>query len=1223
MSRKWTQSQKDAIDARGGTLLVSAAAGSGKTAVLVQRVIERITDPQNPTDADRLLVVTFTKAAAAEMRSRIALEISKLLEKDPINVNLQRQQILLTRAHISTIHSFCSDLIRENFYKLGISPDFRIIEDSEMQILRSEAAESVLEEFYASDDKEFSNLVENFSTGRDDSRIIQAVNNLYDFVRSHPFPKRWLKEKVNMYSSDIKISDTVWGKALLEYAQDITEYCISLTENSLKLMKEDEKVDTAYSEGFSSDLAGLLSLKKEISSKNWDNIVFQTNNFTYKRLKALRGYKDDPLKNNLQALRKEVQSAIKKLASLFNANQKQCGEDIKELSPIMTKLAEVTEKFGEKLDQMKKERHAADFSDLEHYAIKLLITETKDDFEPTQDALEISNMFDEVMVDEYQDTNEAQDMIFRAVSKNESNLFMVGDVKQSIYRFRQAMPQIFLRRRELYPNYDRTKDEYPACVVLDKNFRSRKGVTDTVNFVFRQLMSKKTGELDYTNEEELKAGAEFPQKSEPDAQFDVIDISNYKIESKENNKTIGDFPKGYDMIKTESCHIADLIYKMTSEPNTISDNGKERPIYYKDICILLRSANNYAHEYARELTALGIPAWADTGGGFFEAYEIKVIISMLRIIDNPMQDIPLLAVMMSPIYGFSSDDLADIRVNSRKSSLYLAVVKAAMGDAWNKKEQEDNKANDEKPVGNKSQFKEIKPNGDKRVIDFLHEINDYRTLAATMPCGRLIHYVYEKSGYLNIVQAMTNGELRAANLRLLLEYAKKYESSNSNGLSGFINFIDRLQKNKMDLAPASTISEAANVVKIMSIHRSKGLEFPVCILAGCARKFNKSSSDVLLHPELGLGVKLKEPNTLSRYNTMPREAIALELDRGEMSEELRILYVAMTRAKEKLIMVSAVKDAEKTIGKLSSRLTSENCIQPYVVRSADSISDWLILCALRHPNGTKLRELVDAPQEIIVNTDIKWSINLVNHTKDDSNSDDEKEYEVKPAFPDENLKDEILSNINYIYPYSDLKGIQAKVSASHLAESKFSTEYAAVSRPAFLSKTGLTPAERGTALHAFIQFADFERAGKDPENELTRLIEKGYITKEQGSAINLTCLKKFFESSLAKRILTSPKVEREYRFIVEISAGDINPEIHDELKNQPVVLQGAVDCAFEENGELIIVDFKTDRTNNAEELWERYESQLMLYKLALEKCTGKKVNECLLYSFAMNKEIGN
>lgn len=1174
--RKWTQSQQDAIDARDGTLLVSAAAGSGKTAVLVQRVIERITNSVNPTDADRLLVVTFTKAAAAEMNSRITAEIAKLLEVDPMNVRLQRQQILLTRAHISTIHSFCSELIRENFYKLDISPDFRIIDDSEMNLLRSDAVTTVLEEYYAQDDPIFLDLVEAFASGRDDDRIIQTVNNLYDFVRSHPFPKRWFAEKAAMYSSAVSAPQTVWGQTILSFAAGAVDYGISLTQNSLALMNDDAKIEAAYSDGFNADLAGLMSLKAATDAGEWDKISFQTNQFSYLRLKPLRGYNEDPLKNKLSASRKEVQATIKKLAELFSASEEQCNDDITRLAPLLQKLFEVTEKFGEALSQLKAERHAADFGDLEHYALKLLVRDTDGGFERTTEAAELSSHFDEVMVDEYQDTNEAQDMIFRAISQDEKNLFMVGDVKQSIYRFRQAMPQIFLRRRALYPNYDKTKNEYPACVVLDKNFRSRRGVTEAINFVFRQLMSVQTGELDYNKEEELVAGADYPPSSEPAAQLDIIDLSVSENED--------------DMVTAESRHIAELVYQMTGDGTTVTDKGKSRPVVYRDICILLRSANKYAHEYAKALTSLGVPAWADTSGGFFAAAEVGVAVSLLRVIDNPMQDIPLLSVLMSPIYGFTPDDMADIRIPARSGSLYLAVVSATRS-------------------------------GNVRTAEFLKDIDTYRALAATMPSDRLIQIVYEKSGYINLVQAMPNGDLRLANLRMLLEYAKKYEASGYNGLSGFIRFIDRLQKNNSDLAPASTISEAANVVKIMSIHRSKGLEFPVCIVAGCARRFNKDHADVLLHPSLGLGVKLKNPATLSRYTTMPREAVALELDRGEMSEELRVLYVAMTRAKEKLILITTVKDASKTLGKLASRLTDESRIQPYVVRSVSSISDWLLLCALRHPSGGALRDMAGALPGITVASEEPWSIHLI-YPPADAAVEQEQKVSIAEQ-PSEALQAEITTNIDYIYPYAALQGVQAKVAASDLAAREFSAQYAATARPAFLSKAGLTPAERGTALHAYMQFADYTKAAVNPSDELKRLVTQGYLTGEQGEAVDLTRVRTFFESPLANRILASHNVMREYRFTVEITAGDVKPELEGELRNQPVVLQGAVDCAFEENDELIIVDYKTDKTNNPGELWERYSSQLALYKRALEQCTDRKVSECLLYSFSLNAEISN
>ena len=1172
-AEKWTESQKDAITARGGTLLVSAAAGSGKTAVLVQRVIERITDREHPADADRLLVVTFTKAAASEMRGRIEAAISGLLEADPFNVRLQRQQILLSRAHISTIDSFCSDLVKENFYLLGISPDFRILDDGEMAVLRSEAVTRVLDEYYGKQDPAFLDFAEAFSSGRDDGKIGATVNELYDFVRAHPFPKRWLEEKAALYRADVPAPNSVWGETVLSFAKEAADYCVSVTRRSLSLAESDPQVAAAYSDALRSDLSGLEGLREDAEKGRWDPLRVRAENFAYQKFRPLRGHGEDPVKNAVSAGRKEVKDAVSRIAGLLCASQRQCGEDVERLSHIVAKLFEVTERFSEILDGLKAERRAADFGDLEHWALKLLVTDTGAGFERTDQAEEISSRFDEIMVDEYQDTNEAQEMIFRAVSKEEKNLFLVGDVKQSIYRFREAMPQLFLRRRAACLPYDREKPEFPARVVLGRNFRSRPGVTGTVNFVFRQLMSRQAGEMDYTKDEELVPGAEYPPSGSPEAELDVIDLSASEGES--------------GMIAAESRLIAERIYALTDGSFPVTDHGAQRPALYRDCCVLLRSANRYAHEYARELTALGIPAWADTAGGFFEAYEVGVALSLLRVVDNPLLDIPLLSVMMSPVYGFTPDDMARIRVGSRPGRLYQAVARAA-------------------------------EEGDARAGSFLADMEGFRTFAATMPADRLIRTVFTKTGLPDLVQSMTGGDLRLANLRLLLEYARRYEDSGFNGLSGFLRYLDRLQKSGADLSAASTVSESANVVRIMSVHHAKGLEFPVCFLAGCARSFHRETAEVVLHPDLGPGLRLKDPTTGSRYTTLPREAAALELERDGMSEELRILYVALTRAREKLVMVTAVKDAAKTLAKLSARLTEEERIQPYVVRGASSISDWLLLCALRHPDGRLLRDMAGAPPGAAVPAEERWDVRVVRPREEQPG---DAASVSAPVPPDPALRREIEARLDYRYPYAALRGVCAKVAASDLAAGEFSERFAASSRPAFLEKTGLTPAQRGTALHAFMQFADFRSAAADPGKELERLVREGYLTPYEAEAVDLAHAERFFESGLAKRILVSGRVEREYRFTVEIPASDANPGLVPPAGDERVVLQGAVDCAFEESGGIVIVDFKTDRTNDPAGLWRRYRGQLALYRRALTQCTGKTVKECLLYSFSMDREI--
>ena len=1175
MSREWTPEQKNAIEARGGTLLVSAAAGSGKTAVLVQRVIGRITDERDPVDADRLLVVTFTKAAAAEMNARISAGIAALLESDPGNVRLQRQQILLSRAKIGTIDSFCSDLVRENFFKLGIPPDFRILEDSEMAVLRGEALSEVLDECYEKAEPAFLEFVEEFSSGRDDAKIAATVDRLYDFIRSHPFPERWLAEKAALYDHPGPAGESVWGKSILGFAGEAVDYAVSLTKNALARLSSDAELSAAYSDALRSDLASLSALREAVASGDWE-LCARRADISFARFRPVRGRGEDPLKNSAATARKEVRAVVSRVASLFSGSQRDWDAELSRLAPAVGMLFRVTERFGEALAQKKAERHAADFGDLEHWALKLLVRETPDGFERTPDAKELSGRYEEIMVDEYQDTNEAQDMIFRALSRDETNLFLVGDVKQSIYRFRQAMPQIFLRRRAAFPGYDPEKSEFPACIALGRNFRSRSGVTGAVNFVFRQLMSRRAGELDYTKAEELVPGADYPPEEEPSAALEVIDLSGSGLK------------KDSDLIRVESRRIAERIYSMTGGTHFATDRGKRRPFVYRDFCILLRSANRFAHEYARELSALGIPAWADTVGGFFEASEVRTAVSLLEVVDNPMQDVPLLAMMMSPVYGFAPDEVAEIRLHTRSGRLYPALSAAAK-------------------------------DGDGRAAGFLSEMEAFRTLSATMPTDRLIRHLYDKTGLPELVQAMPNGELRLANLRLLLSYAKKYEANGYSGLSGFLRFIDRMRRSRADLSAASTISESANVVRIMSVHHSKGLEFPVCVLAGCSRSFRRERADVLLHPELGPGLRLRDPATGARCSTAVREAVALEQERDEMSEELRVLYVAMTRAKEKLILMTTLDDARKTLVSLASRLTGEERLEPYAVRGASSISDWLLLCALRHPDAGALRALAGLPDAVTLPAKESWEFRIVNPQPEEGA---EPEREPAPAAQtDPALLGRLEADLDFTYPCAGLNGVCAKVAASELAAGKFAARYSASSRPAFLGESGLSPAERGTALHAYLQFADYRAAARDPERELSRLERDGFLTAQQARAVDLKAVRAFFASPVAGRILASPNVEREYRFSVEIPAGEVRAELPASLSREPVILQGAADCVFEEAGGLVIVDYKTDRERDPAKLWERYREQLSWYRRALELCTGKTVRQCLLYSFSLGREI--
>ncbi len=1174
--QKWTPEQQDAIKARRGTLLVSAAAGSGKTAVLVQRIIARITDSENPGSLDRLLVVTFTRAAAAEMRERIAKALAELLHEDPENAALRRQQLLLPQARISTIHSFCSELARENFYKLHIPQDFRICDDSEMEVLRGEAAGEVLDAFHEEQDSVFQELSEAFSPGRDDARLRKTLLRLYDFIRSHPFPEKWLREKLALYDPSIPAGETVWGKTLLAYGEEVLSYCVRMLDSALLLCQEDPVLGDKFAPVLSEEREQARRLGALAADGQWNALAEGLQNAVFPTLRAPKGYADDPLKIRIAAARDDAKGNLKKLAEYFSLTEEECRGDLARMAPLVEKLFQCVRRFSELLDAKKLERKAADFGDLEHWALRLLAEEDPaGGFRPTEDAKALSLRFDEIMVDEYQDTNEAQDLLFRVLSQNGGNRFMVGDVKQSIYSFRQAMPRIFMGYRKNFPLYDREQDHYPACVVLDRNFRSRREVTDSVNFVFSQLMTEKLGDVAYVGTERLAAGAAYPEQAGCETRLDILDSAQ------------GDGEETAAIL--EGRHIAGMIREMVESGFQVTEKKVQRPARYGDFCVLLRSANKVAPFYAQEMVACGVPAWAASAGGFFAAAEVALMLSLLRVVDNPLQDIPLLAVMMSPIYGFSPDDMAAIRLEDRSLPLYLAVVRHGEKDA--------------------------------RCAAFLQEMDRFRTIAATMPADEFLSRLYDETGYRDLVQAMPGGEGRLANLRLLHRYAQRYESSGYNGLTGFIRFIDRLEKQQADLAPAASGNQGEDVVRIMSIHKSKGLEFPVCIVANCGRQFNKETEDALLHPELGLGVRLKAPDSPARFSTLPRDAIRLEQERESMSEELRVLYVAMTRAKEKLILVATLKDASKTLGKLASGLTKEEQLPEFTVRGASSLSDWLLSCALRHPDGKILRDRALAEEDLVLRTEdyTPWDIRILPPEKADYA---EAAAAVEQAPLDTALLERLRAALDWRYPYEALAGVPAKVSASGLSEEQSGmAEGGSLSRPAFLSSQGMTPAERGTALHTYMQFARYPAACQNPESEGERLVREGFLTREQGDAVDLRRVSRFFAGSLGKRLLASKNVMREVRFMAELPARAVKPELSGEMGEEPVVLQGVVDCVFEEDGALVLVDYKTDRISTPEELWERYRVQLKVYKDAVQDMTGLPVKECLLYSFWLGQPV--
>lgn len=1175
MKRNWTEKQKDAIDAREGNVLVSAAAGSGKTAVLVERVIERLTDKENPSSADRLLIVTFTRAAANEMRQRISAAVEDELRKRPGNSNLINQQMLLPSAKICTIDSFCASLVRENFQLLDISPDFKTADEGQLNILKAQAMELTLEQLYESENENFLNLVELLFKGRDDSNLSDMIYELYSASMSYPFPDKWLCEISQKYDSSVSLQNSVYGKIIMEYVKDALEYCLSII-SSMQLVYEDwDDAKKAFESAVTSDRKQTEQILSYVYENNWDKTRETLSSYKAARRGNIpKELKDCPEMISLAESRDKVKSVLTDtLGEVMCCSEEEFIKDMSYLEPMVKELCHAANLFSQNFKCFKEEKGLADFNDIAHMALSLLVTPCEgDEFERTPLALSIAEDYDEILIDEYQDTNKAQDMLFTSISRN--NLFRVGDVKQSIYRFRRAMPEIFISLKNAYENYDREKKAYPAKIVLGNNFRSRKSVTGAVNFVFSQLMSERVGDIDYGKEEELVFSAAYSEKNDESAELHVLQID----ELDKDEQSSDDFQAGY---------VADLINRMICEGFTVKDGDGERRATYKDFCVLIRSVNGgRGAAYAKQMRKRNIPCFTEISANFFSSYEISLMLSLLRVIDNPKQDIPLMTVLMSVLFGFSVDEIAKIRINDRQSDIYGCLLSSKKNE---------------------------------KVSAFLEKISYLRTLSVSMGVEDFIREIYEDTALFVIVGAMSGAAAKKANLMLLLDYAATYEKAGYIGLSGFIGFIDRLERERQDLAGSVGLSADADVVKIMSIHKSKGLEFPVCIVANCAGLFNRSDekSNMVISSKEGIGLVLRQTETLAQYPTVSHNAVKLSLRKDTVSEEMRVLYVAMTRAKEKLIMVGAVKKLDKLIAKCAVNINPMMYTSPpFAVSLASSYFEWLLTAFLRHEGAKTLRQKGGLDESIVLSS--PFSLKVVLPSLDFSN-EDETQKEKKESIDEEFLK-LIEERCAYRYKYEPLTFAVSKRAASEVDEGAVDREYFASSKPAFLNKDGLTAAQRGTATHTFMQFANYEKASFSVKEEINRLCENGFISESEAKAINVKAVEAFFKSNFAKRILQSKVVMREKKFTVRVPIGEIYPSLS-AFSDETVVIQGIADCAFVENGKLVVVDYKTDNLDSEEKFKEKYSKQVAVYKRALSLCTDYEVSETYLYSFRLEKEI--
>ncbi len=1191
----FTPAQQDAVNATGGSVIVSAAAGSGKTRVLVQRVIRLLTDADSPLEADRLLMVTFTKAAADEMRSRISDAIDKKLFYEPNNSMLRRQQVLLANADICTIHSFCSRIIRENFYLLDIDQDFRIITEGEAAILRQRLLSEMIEERLASGDQGFIALSEVLSSSRTDRNMEKILLDVYDSACSHPFPDIWLSTVSGFYDPDIPLENTRYAMV----AMDKLRAALSDMSSMLCTAQEVIMSNPAFCTGAATSAENKLnylrsfldSLSRSVQSDNWNTISDCISSFgKYKYMKP-RSKKLDFTEEECIIIQNVFDyidnTVIDGLRPIFGISRETYQSSTQELYPAVVSMCSLLKDFGDRYFSAKKERGVLDFSDLEHLMLKLLVDVTDRGYEKTPFAKALSEHYDQIMVDEYQDTNETQETIFRFLSRDESNLFVVGDIKQSIYRFREAMPEIFKRRRSSSTLYDRNAPAFPAKIILDRNFRSREGIIDSVNFIFRSVMSERVGEIEYNDEEKLTVGADYPETNDTSLELHLLDIES----TEDGTEDEGEEENTY---QREARYIASIIKKKVAEGMLIKDGDRQRPVTYGDFAVLMRFLSSHGQEYADVLNSCGIPAYIDKPYSLFGCYEVNILISLLKIIDNPLQDIPMLALLLSPVFGFTADDLADLKTGYKGRFIFNRLCRCL--------DKDEEKASS---LYAKCRY-------------FSDVLAGLRRLSVTVSASRLLNGFFEQTGYICILSAASNGGIRVHNIRKFMSFVNDYEKSGKSSIADLVRYINYLEENGTDITAED--SAPVDSVRIMTIHHSKGLEYPVVIMAGMNAKGNSGADEVLCHADLGLGLKRLDRSDLTRYNTLQRNVIASFKASEEISEAMRVFYVALTRAKEKIISVVSYPrlnsgSIDKKIKAIASSLSiADGRISPMTVGSTLSLADWMVMCALIHPDMKELRADAGRPELAFLPTASRWEYHRIRELPEDEQaeviSDDRAEY-------DTGLCTLLSERSCHTYSHSQRTTILSKVSASALVHKVLIDRHIASSRPAFMQEGALTGAEKGTAVHTFLQHADFSSLGADPEGELDRLVREGFLTPVQASVIEKQDIDGFVRSEIYRHIISCQRILREHRFTVNIPASDIDPSYPQDEK---VILQGAIDCMIFEPDGIIIVDYKTDRVKSMSELCNRYALQLKLYKRAADQLFDLPVKKCCIYSISLAQE---
>ena len=1262
MGVSWTTEQQQVIDLRNRNILVSAAAGSGKTAVLVERIVKIITDKNHPVDIDHLLIVTFTNAAAAEMRERIGNAIEKALDEQPGNEHLLRQLTLIHNAQITTIDSFCLYVVRNHFHEIDLEPNFRIGDEGELKLLREDVLGRVLEQNYEEPSEAFSDFVEGYASGRTDAALNEMILQLYEFSRSYPWPEKWLDSFVGAYRIETReeLDRAEWLAPLTENICFVLKDCEQLLKQALAITQQDDGPDM-YEKAVQSDLEKYEGLSRLTSFCELSGAL---SDIKYDRLASSRGFEGDPDKLELvKSLREQAKDVVKKLCrQYFFCSPEMMIEQLERTEPMLEEVVRLTKQFADEFAAAKRRKNLVDFHDVEHFALQILVDEETEKAKKT--AEEFRDTFEEIMIDEYQDSNEVQETLLRSISREErgeNNIFMVGDVKQSIYRFRLARPELFMKKYDSYS----LKESTTQRIDLHKNFRSREEVLTCTNDIFYKIMVRSLGNVEYDAEAALYPGASYPVSADFTPEILLAGSNDELLEDTEltDKKTL------------EAKIVAEEIkHLMKTQPVTDKAAGTLRAAHYSDIVILLRSLSGWEDSLVEVLNENGIPAHTVSSTGYFSTVEVQTVLSMLRLLDNPRQDIPMAAVLRSPMAGLTDEELAVLRLEDGSVPFHEAVLELAEGLYEEGGQIETSNSEEDQKQGRNADEKtenHIEITAHRKLLKFYKKYKQLRQLVPDTPIHELIEIILRETGYGHYVAAMPAGNRRTANLNMLLEKAAAYEKTSYQGLFHFVRYIDELQKYDVDFGEADMVGENEDVVRIMSIHKSKGLEFPIVIVSGMGKNFNKQDtrSKMVLHPELGIGLDYMDGKKRIKSPTIAKKAIAKQIDLENLGEELRVLYVALTRAKEKLILTGTLKDAPEKLEFFRQQANlSKAADRPlsYLTREgASGYLDWILPAVLSYGDKYPVR-IVEAAELVLDEVE-----NQLEQNEDLT----ERIEEIEAA--DTQLVGQLKQRFSQRYPYQTDILRKNKYSVSELKHRAMREKFEAEQEetiPAFLEEP-VTPtiplfiqreesveqetanrgALRGTAVHRVMECYDFA-SEKSVHEQMEAMEKEEKITADMRALVREQTVADFVSSETGKRMALAQRggaLYREKPFVMgfteeelerygfgagaqmieneaqtenaqqEIMSENVSQENHMHEEDLTLI-QGIIDVFWIEDDGITVLDYKTDRVDTAQELIDRYATQLKLYADALERvfATRKlKVKEILIYSFRLVKLI--